>query len=235
MSSLNAEGYILKVSEHALISLTLNALEAYSVRHKNIKKGENRRLETFGNLYGHEILHTTGKTLYSIEIANTDTSSCQTCEEVVFNEAAIQLKSDVINSFWPSYKYLGDFHTHPYKNHNEVKDTKGYYFSKGDRQDLTGKTKFWKSLGHRLGLLVAIGAMDRAGTRAPQWVNSSHNTVEFTLGNYRLWLTGYASYYDDKKKKLYFTEDNDNLVRLDCTGLTGLLWEHERFRVNHND
>jgi transcriptional antiterminator Rof (Rho-off) len=234
MSTLNKNGYIVRISENALISLILNALEAYCINHKNINTHDNIKLETFGNLFGYEMKLTDGKVVYQIEIANTDTSAKQKNSSVSYNREAISLKIDTITSFWPHLDYLGEFHSHPYDSHKEAKDIKGYYLSDNDRNDLTSNSEFWGKYRHRVGLLITIGPMLRSSSRETQWVNTNMNCVELNLGNFKIWLTAYCSY--QKREKMFFTKDNDDLVTLDCPHLTGLQWEHTKYgRVKVTD
>lgn len=225
MSILNRSGYIVRISEHALISLVLNSLEAYCVHHKNIDKKHDRiKLETFGNLFGYEVKLVDGKKVYQIEVVNIDTSIKQRSGSVDYNEEAISLKVDTISSFWPHLEYLGEFHSHPYDNYKQAKDIKGYYLSEGDRDDLSINSDFWSKYKHRVGLLLTIGPMERTGRKSPEWMDSNSNCVELNLGNFKLWITAYCSYKN--KTGMHYTKDNDPLVTLDCPALTGLQWEH---------
>ena len=193
----------------------------------NIESNDNIKLETFGSLFGYETRLADGQVIYQIEIANVDTSAKQTNEEVSYNTDSIALKINTITSFWPHLDYLGEFHSHAYDTYKDVNELKGYYFSKYDRKDLTENSEFWGKYRHRVGLLITIGPMKRAGRRETQWVNSNHNCVELNLGNFKIWLTAYCSY--TKNGKLFFTKDNDPHVTFDCPSLTGLQWEHSEY------
>lgn len=65
--------------------------------------------------------------------------------------------------------------------------------------------------------------------RKSSWENIrlGNNTIEFTLGNYRLWLKGYIAYDDNGKLKLS-AHDDDN-VHLECPALMGLYGEFTQF------
>jgi hypothetical protein len=217
--------YIVRVSENALISLVLSSLEAYSVKKKDIKeKGRPKsRIEVYGSLFGHEIAMKDKAILYHIEMAHTDTTAEQRRSSVDENKEAISLKADVITSFWPHLIYLGDFHSHPFRNTKEVLDSKMYFMSEDDRQWLNNS--FWKQKKYRVGLVVTIAAMEKAGTKSCDWVAS--NCVESTLGNYRMWLAAYCAY--SQKGEYCYTNDDDISVRLDCPALTGLIWEYADF------
>lgn len=221
----NHKGYVVRVSENALISLVLSSLEAYAVKKKDItgKGRPQTRIETFGSVFGYELIMRDMRTLYQIEIAHVDTSAAQRRSSVDYSEEAILMKVDAITSFWPHLDYLGDFHSHPYKNKKEVTDIKGYFLSSDDRKSLNDD--FWTKIKYRVGLVITIAAMEKAGTKACDWVAS--NCVEATLGNYRIWVASYCAYRDNNEYR--YTKDNDSHVTLDCPALTGLQWEHTDF------
>jgi hypothetical protein len=217
--------YVVRVSENALISLVLSSLEAYSVKKKDIKeKGRPKsRIEVYGSLFGHEVVMKNKDILYHIEMAHTDTTAEQRRSSVDENKEAISLKADVITSFWPHLVYLGDFHSHPFKSTKEVSDSKLYFMSDDDRGWLNNS--FWKQKGYRVGLVVTIAAMEKAGTKGTARV--ANNCVEATLGNYRMWLAAYCAF--SRKGEYCYTEDNDIAVTLDCPALTGLRLQHADF------
>lgn len=222
---MNYKRYVVRISENALMSLVLSSLEAYSVKKKDIKeKGRPKsRIEVYGSLFGHEIIMKNKTILYHVEMANTDTTAEQRRSSVDVNREAISLKADIVTSFWPHLIYLGDFHSHPFKNTKVVLDNKMYFMSENDREWLNDN--FWKQKGYRVGLVITIAAMEKAGRKASACVAS--NCVEATLGNYRMWLAAYCAY--SQKGEYKYTNDNDVCVTLDCPALTGLRWEHADF------
>jgi hypothetical protein len=163
------------------------------------------------------------KIIYQVEMVHTDTTAEQRRSSVDENKEAIALKADVIMSFWPHLIYLGDFHSHPFKNAREVLEDKKYFLSEDDREWLNNN--FWKQKGYRVGIVMTIAAMEKAGRKTAGWVAT--NCVEATLGNYRMWLAAYCAY--SQKGAYRYTNDNDMSVTLDCPALTGLRWEHADF------
>jgi len=225
MTRNDSKRYIVRISEGALISLVLSSLEAYSVDKKDIKeKGRPKsRIEVYGSLFGHTVLMKSKETLYQIEMAHTDTTAEQRRRSVEVNKEAISLKADIVTSFWPHLIYLGDFHSHPFKNTKEVMENKTYFMSEEDRRWL--EDNFWRQKGYRVGLIMTIAAMEKAGRKASHWI--AHNCVVATLGNYRMWLSAYCAYYQAGEYR--YTHDNDEAITLDCPPLTGLHWEHAGF------
>lgn len=126
------KGYVVRVHENALIQMCLSGLEAYSIWHR--QKGPRTRLETYGALWGHELSLPGGPTVYSVEMATVDTSAERTHDAVTPVWDALQLKRDVMTSFWPQYDFLGDFHTHPYAS------TRSWGKGKGTMSSAKGTT-----------------------------------------------------------------------------------------------
>ena len=226
----NETGYVVRLAEKALVSLVLNGIEAYAVFDKNKKIGSKSGLETYGSLIGYETKMKDGRALFQIELANVDTSAKRNKGSVSYNEDATTLKADTLRSFWPHLEYLGDFHTHPYAHYTDV-STEGCYLSDGDRKDLASNNVFWEQHKYRVGIVVAIAKLKKAGSKEPVWINTECTCVEMTLANLRLWVAAYCVFKEDEDE-LCYTEDNDPLVFLDCpsiTGFAGELTEYGRF------
>ncbi len=132
----NENGYLIILSENALISLILSSLEAYAIEKRGYRGKDKKHLETYGSIYGQHIELEDGRTLFRVEMAQTDNTAKQTCSSVQYSEEAISLKRSALTSFWPHLDYLGDFHSHPYETLREVRQIKGYYMSEGDRINL---------------------------------------------------------------------------------------------------
>jgi len=227
--------YYIRISEDASIQLILNAMEAYSVFHP----GKNRAktcLETYGLLWGHEIdLPKNNGTLYSVELISIDTSAERERSSCNYNDSALELKRDLMTSFWPYYEFLGDVHTHPTEqNYTQVCREKFYNYSQDDIKDLEDNSDYWKEHNYRVGLVLTIARMDKEGTKDP--IYEPNNMIEFSFGNYKLWLKSYILYEDVdenedgvKKKLLKVSNHNDKDVILDCPSLMGLRTKFSRF------
>jgi hypothetical protein len=208
--------------------LVLSSLEAYAIEKKGSRGKNKKHLETYGSIYGQHIQLDDGRTLFRVEMAQSDTTAKQTTSSVHYSEEAIALKRAALASFWPHLDYLGDFHSHPYETLKEAKDLKGYYLSEGDRANLSENWKtFFKGLRYRLGLVVTVAAMQRARDNGSSWAGDGLNCLEFTIGNFRMWISAFCV-YEDQKEGVY-TEDADAFVELTAPALTGLIWEHAPF------
>lgn len=83
----NQKGYIVRVSENALIHMVLNGLEAYSIKHE-CNKYKLNNLETYGQVWGHVRVLPNGKSLYCVEMITIDTSAIRMKNSVEPNNDA---------------------------------------------------------------------------------------------------------------------------------------------------
>lgn len=220
---LNKQGYVVRVSERALIQLCQSGLEAYCVPHSG--RHRNDSIEVYGLLWGHESMLRDGRSLYAVDLVTTDTSPTMRSDAVYPKDESLDLKRSIMQSYWPQYGFLGDFHTHPYLSMQEVEEGRGYEFSDADIDSIEKYPSHWATHGLRVGLVLTIAAMQRAGSATDQWLQP--NTVRFTLGNFRLWLKAYvASAAGDH---IGLTSHNDENVLLDVPSILGLNGEYTDF------
>lgn len=219
----NHRGYVIRVSENALIQMVLNGLEAYSIYHN--QQGRNRvGLETYGLLWGNQITLADRRLLLNIELISVDTSAVMERASCIPSEPALILKRDIMTSFWPHYDFLGDFHTHSYKHsHTKIIKEKLYEFSDMDRNSVEEPPGYWLQHNYRVGIALSITKLKKKSSRKHKWINAT--TIDFTLGNYRMWLKGYVA-HEEKKGHLKFTDDG---LFLDCPSLVGLVDEYTEF------
>jgi len=227
--------YYIRISENVLLQLILNGLEAYTVLHPG-KSRAITRIETYGLLWGHEIhLPKDNGILYSIEMASVDTSTERGRNYCTPNDSALELKRDIMTSFWPQYDFIGDFHTHPYEDYKKVIEKKWYNFSNPDYESLTDYSDYWMKHNYRVGLVLTIAQLTNKSQKVPRYYQN--NTIEFTLGNYRLWIKGYIVYkndnyeseYNEKEITLAVTDHDEDDVFLICPSLLGLETEFSSF------
>jgi len=78
-------------------------------------------------------------------------------------------------------------------------------FSQMDRDSIGSDPDTWIKHGYRVGLGLTIAALSRASSRDHCWLDDG--AIEFTLGNYRLWLKGYTCLSEGGAQGC--TKDND--------------------------
>ncbi len=229
MKKINKKGYVIRLSEQAVISLIMSAFEAYAVtnenKHKNCK--HKNKLETFGHLFGQEIKLKDGETLYNIEYIHTDSTAKQETDSVTPNDDALTLKMDLVSSYWPHLSYIGDFHTHPDETIQDTEEVKNYHFSKEDRDCLVNNKESYESIGYRVGLVVAVSSLKRSGSKENDWHGKGENRIVITKGNLRIWIGAYVA--KKESGKVSYTNDDDSKVALDIPCLLGLWYEHAKF------
>jgi hypothetical protein len=222
---------IIRMSEQAIISMALNGIEAYSIKHA--AEGESR-LETCGALFGYEVRLPDCRILYQIEMANVDTSAERLKSSVSPNPLAMKRKANIMSKFWPHLKYIGDYHTHPYKKRADVfsvkkekgarrGDNKGYYLSKGDRTWLKDNSSLCKKYGYKVGLVVTIAKLQRKARGSNDFTNPQLQTIEFNLDNFKVWISAY--YVFESEGKLQYSKNNDKNVTIECPSIIGFLGE----------
>jgi hypothetical protein len=119
----------------------------------------------------------------------------------------LELKRNIISSSWPQYDFLGDFHTHPEKDHEKVSKKKLYYFSKGDFDDIQNGD--WKNHNYKVGIIMTIAQMKK---RSSSFIFPDPGTVCFTVEDYKIWIKAYIAY--QKKNKLECSDHKDRKVSL---------------------
>lgn len=189
---------------------------------KHEGQGGKRELETYGLLWGHDVSMQDGRTLLAIEMATVDTSARMDKDAVIPSAKSLALKHDIMTSYWPHLKFMGDFHTHPYRSTLNVVAHKLYEYSGTDRKDIEERPDFWRQYGYRVGLVLTIALLKRRSSRLD--LRLPDGTLEFTLSNYRFWLKGYVAYSDGEG--LCLTADADQQVLLDSPALLGLQGEY---------
>lgn len=228
MAPRNSVGYVVRLSEPALIGMILNGLEAYSVLHDS----RARFVETYGCLFGYQAPMRDKRTLYQVEMANIDTSAKRKPDGVKYFPDAMILKAETIRSYWPHLEYLGDFHTHPYESCAKVRrarkekgdcsgDDKGYFFSTGDRKSLRALTSHCKEkeISYRVGLAVTIAPLDDVKRKDPAYIHT--NVIAFNISRHRMWISAYCAYQVNDSWR--YTENRDSAVLLECQSVLGNL------------
>ena len=209
------------MSETALQQLCFGALEAYSVEKLGNTKAENKYLETYGLLWGSYTslnIKDVRQAFYHINFIGIDVSADQKRDEVIRNEDSLIIKRDLAASYRPHMRFLGDFHTHPYRNKKktalQIQKEKLYEFSKADFEDIEKNSPFWKKHGYRVGLVCTIVDLKRESLTDKR-INDS--TLVAGFGNYKLWIKAYYAKYTGEKIKL-----SDDLF-LSCHSLLGMV------------
>lgn len=208
---------LVRVSGSALMTMLLNGIEAYKVRHL-VKARKRKGVETFGTLWGYESRAALERRkVYHVDFVSIDTSARRSAGSVDSEVESLAIKRALVSGFWPHYEFLGDFHTHPFpgRSFGEVRANRFYEFSRGDRESIRWHVESC-GLEYRVGLVLTIIELKRAGWRKPCLLDEA--TIEFTMNRFRLWLRACCVRGGRGGRPLEFSEK----VYLDCPGILGL-------------
>lgn len=225
--------YTVELSQAAFLSMANAALESYIIDNKGKKK-----LECYGHLWGSEQEIEGKRTYIRVEHATLDSKARSTTKSVTPKINNLYMQKEFMKAFSPHTRFLGDYHTHPYEDFQEAERNRGWEFSEGDRKDIENKT-FWAEQGLKISLVVAIGGMQRHGSKEHDYLKDRFNTFFFTLGRYRLWYTAYVTKEMEGKLSLFPREqdwpasvsyDPLDSVFLLCPTVFGV-WPHGPFKA----
>lgn len=195
---------IVSISEQAFFTIITAALEAYKVDHSKLEDGSEIRLETFGNLWGHESFTNSGADIYHITSADVSTSASREQHSVLPKDEAYDLKSQFVEYFYPELKYLGDYHSHPYSLENNVRTELDlerhelYHFSPADFKAVKYEQEQGKN--YRVGLVVTVFERDEKVGRKDTWMDDS-SCVRFQYENVTIWIKAYVWTGEDYRRR----------------------------------
>lgn len=176
--------YTIEVSDSALMHLCIAGLESYVVPKKS--------KETYGLLWGSETRRRNDEVYYRVDHVFTDIEAKRRSDWVQYNEKGLRLKQEILDARWPTYTFLGDFHTHPCNKLSEIRQT--CRLSEGDRRDVEENNhKFWMESNIKTNLVLTIAKLKDVGWSEPKRLKSNFNIVEWTLHDiYRMRLAAYV-------------------------------------------
>ena len=199
--------YHVRVSDQALEDMVLAASEAY-ILGPGRKKEERQegRIETYGHLWGNRREDDNNHTHILIDRFSVSLSAWGTREDIRPHPDDIHLKNEIIMRWSPHLCLLGDFHTHPYANHDEVNKCKGWNFSQIDKRSFKEEDSLWKLSRPYTPIMavMAIAKMGRVHRSTGEW--KEDNRWMFNVGEYRFWLSiGIGKISKSKKRKSFST------------------------------
>lgn len=203
--------YHVRVSDQALEDMVLAASEAYILGPGRKKEERQKgRIETYGHLWGNRREVDNDHSHILVDRFSVSLSAWGTREGIRPHPEAICLKNQIIMRWSPHLCFLGDFHTHPYLDHDEVNECKGWDFSDQDIDDFLGhdSLSLWKLSEPYPPIMavMAIAKMGRVHRSAGEW--KENNLWMFNVAEYRFWLSiGVGEISKRKKKKSFSTSD----------------------------
>lgn len=182
--------YLVNVSESAFRSLTLATIESYSGVSPPRGKGRPRKyLETYGLLWGYETTLGNGKPCFTVEAATTDVNAERDHSSVTPSRHGLQTMNAIVSSYWPNWRFIGDFHSHPFKPSQAMPPRPA--LSPADIETVESEDSLYPRLGYRVCLLTSIRQMSRHGPKDPVYLGN--NALEWTMHNLRLSLAAWVA------------------------------------------
>jgi hypothetical protein len=197
------EDIVIWLDDRAIEDIVLVALEAYAVPRRGV-----RFTETYGMCFGSTKStdeKRPGHGRHTTRYINVSSVHIQLRAECYSNKVTYDLRSletqmAVATHFFPQLDIVGDFHTHPYKNVNELRSMKGWRYSGEDEAVIPTWVLPLQSMGYhpRTSLLVGIAKGSQRITRPGR---VTPNVVRFSIEKYHFYLACYriiGNRYSDK-------------------------------------
>lgn len=209
--------YIITLSDDAFRISVMAALEAYCVPHGSNKSvNAHTPLETTGAIWGTTQTDAFGNLIYQVESIDVDTSAEMQSAAVAQKPAAIALKTSFTEKFTPHFKYLGDFHSHPYSEGEVVngkkletpqhaEHAKVYRFSGTSSPPTSdyGSVAAMRNMGleYRVGIVVTLFRMKYAVNHPRRAYLDDRSAIRFTFNGsglhgaketFRIWIKAHV-------------------------------------------
>ena len=121
--------------------------------------------------------------------------------KVTYDLRSLETQMEAAKNLFPQLDIVGDFHTHPYRDPQQVKDLHGWQFSHSDEVNIPEWATPLRGMGYqpRTSLIVAIA---KGGKRASRPRRIKPNVIRFSMGKYHFYLSCYriiGNRYSDKQ------------------------------------
>ena len=179
---------LVTISDHALEEMVLAASESFAL-------GNARQwgsVEIQGYLWGsrREVKHDMETIQYiHIDKFSISTSAWGDEDSVSVDKRVARLKNSVLTLWAPHYHFLGTFHTHPYETLEEVRVSKGWNFSDGDRETFLSDEDLWEMARPECPIMVVMAVTKIARVQDSVLKTEVDGRLEFNVGNLRFWLS----------------------------------------------
>lgn len=149
------------ISNHALEEMVLAASESFVLG--SALTDEHEGAEIHGYLWGGRRTDDKKDVEYiHIDKFSVSTSALGDENSVMVDRDVVRIKDSILRLWAPYYHFLGDFHTHPYGNYNEVNECEGWNFSKGDKKTFRNNDIAWSLCGSNRPIMMVM-AVTRMG------------------------------------------------------------------------
>jgi hypothetical protein len=197
------EDVVIWLEDGAIEDIVLVGLEAYAVPRQGVKF-----TETYGICFGStksvdetRLAHGRHVNRY-VNISSVHIQLRAECysHKVTYDLRSLETQMAVATDLFPQLDIVGDFHTHPYKDVNELKAVKGWNYSRGDEAGIPTWVTPLRQMGYhpRTSLIVAVA---KGGRRLSRPGRMKPNVVRFSIKKYHFYVACYriiGKRYSDK-------------------------------------
>lgn len=212
--------HVIILQKDALAQMLMSALEAYTINWNR----KTAAVETYGLIWGTMSVHNvsrTGTVVQSLDSVSVDISAERKQGSIRSQIAAATLKHDIRRALFPDQRFLADFHTHPYEagdcSAEQIRRGRLYEFSELDHASYGASFDIWESLGLQAGLVMTV-LRTKSAPRTTRARYLGQSAIEFSLGNYRIWVKAYRCVMRPTTKEITMSDD----VRLLIPHITGV-------------
>lgn len=176
------------ISNHALEEMVLAAGESFVLG--SALTDEREGAEIHGYLWGGRRTDESKDIEYiHIDKFSVSSSACGDEDSVWVDGDVACIKDSVLNLWAPHYHFLGDFHTHPYRDHDEVKENEGWQFSKRDIKSFKKDKQVWNLSGSNAPIMMVMAVTKMQKIHRTVLEMEADNRFMFNVGNLRFWLS----------------------------------------------
>lgn len=202
-------GLIVSVNDDVVPQLLTAAIEAYSVSHEKTRKKEDQ-LETFGLLWGHILRKKgNGESRIIVSSATIETSAVRRNNSVKPDINSLNMKVNLVHTYWPDLELVGTFHSHPYPTVEEVRDIKGWEPSPEDEEFFPViHSEINEDAPYMAHLIVTIANMQKRGWADPKKIQNE-SCFEMTFEDKKIWLKASGSFTEDVGDERFYDFSKD--------------------------
>lgn len=199
--------------------MVLAAVESYCLGDSH--RTNRTKLETLGYVWGYARIKSDQK-IYHLTRISLSLSAKRSQNSVDPHPKAAILKNEIVTRWSPHLSLIGDFHTHPYEDVNEVNEINGFEFSDQDFISFQNDELIWEESDNSpLMLAMTICRMKRVHIKF-SGEQVRNNVCKFYLGEFCFWLNASAGFirdgvrfYTGNKRSSLFLDLNSRFFNLE--------------------
>ena len=215
---MNDKQCYIHIEDAVIPQLITSSMEAYQHHELDTfgRKKRDKRLETFGLLWGYSI-EFRAEVPYKIIVTmmTIETSAVRHRDWVRPSTNSINDKIEFMREYWPNIELVETFHSHPYKDLDEVKHVKnGWDASESDIEFFNYFHKTYDieqpAMAH---IIVTLAKLQKRGWAFPDRLQGSNAESGYglSIGDMKVWMKSYATFNE------YSAEDEEGIVILGPT------------------